>query len=190
MPKTPKLKVYSTSVGFYDALVAAPSQKAALKAWGTTTDLFGAGRASVVDDPDLQAEALAQPGKVVKRARGDEAAMLDFEAPSTPEPQSELAPKPKVKQPSRSKPKPAKSTPPPEPPDRTKLDRAERDLADAEREIAAEEATLAKQRDDLEHREREVRRAADKRLTDLRLAKGRAEAAYDRAAHESALTPK
>jgi hypothetical protein len=63
--------------GFHNALVAAPSQKAALKAWGTTTDLFAAGRASVVEDPDLQTLALARPGEVVKHSRGDEAAILE-----------------------------------------------------------------------------------------------------------------
>ena len=43
MPKAkrkPKLKVYSTPIGFHDALVAAPSQKAALEAWGAGTNLF------------------------------------------------------------------------------------------------------------------------------------------------------
>lgn len=51
MARGPKLKVFCTPRGFHNALVAAPSQKAALKAWGTTTDLFAAGRASVVGDP-------------------------------------------------------------------------------------------------------------------------------------------
>lgn len=32
MEKPPKLKVFHTRTGFYNALVAAPSQKAALKA--------------------------------------------------------------------------------------------------------------------------------------------------------------
>ena len=31
----PKLKVYRTPIGFHDAYVAAPSQKAALDAWGS-----------------------------------------------------------------------------------------------------------------------------------------------------------
>lgn len=34
MPRKQKLKVYRTPIGFHDAYVAAPSQKAALKAWG------------------------------------------------------------------------------------------------------------------------------------------------------------
>ena len=40
---TRKLKVFRTPIGFHDAYVAAPSQKAALQAWGTDTDLFARG---------------------------------------------------------------------------------------------------------------------------------------------------
>ena len=74
-----KLKVYSTPIGFHDALVAAPSQKAALEAWGADTNLFsqGAGTnlfsqgaAHVVTDPKLTKEPLGKPGKVVKVPRG------------------------------------------------------------------------------------------------------------------------
>ena len=37
MPKTPtrKLKVFQTQFGFFDTVLAAPSQAAALRAWGT-----------------------------------------------------------------------------------------------------------------------------------------------------------
>src|SRR4051794_30850602 len=70
------LKVFRTPVGFYDAVVAAPSQKAALAAWGTTTNLFASGDACAVGDPALQSEALAHPGEVIKKPRGDVAAML------------------------------------------------------------------------------------------------------------------
>jgi hypothetical protein len=74
--KAPRLKVYRTAMGFDDALVAAPNQKAALQAWGTSTDLFAAGRAAVVDDPAEGAEALAHPGQVVRRPRPGEAELL------------------------------------------------------------------------------------------------------------------
>lgn len=74
--KAPRLKVYRTAMGFDDALVAAPNQKAALQAWGTSTDLFAAGRAAVVDDPVEGAEALAHPGQVVRRPRPGEAELL------------------------------------------------------------------------------------------------------------------
>ena len=65
-----RLKVYSTPIGFDDALVAAPSQKAALEAWGAGTNLFSQGSAHVVTDPKLSKEPLSNPGKVVKVPRG------------------------------------------------------------------------------------------------------------------------
>jgi hypothetical protein len=65
-----KLKVFRTSVGFHDAYVAAPSQKAALEAWGSETNLFSAGMAEVVTDPKLTKEALARPGEVIRKSRG------------------------------------------------------------------------------------------------------------------------
>ena len=49
MPRA--LKVYITPSGFSDALVAAPIQAAALKAWGIKSNLFAEGLASVVTDP-------------------------------------------------------------------------------------------------------------------------------------------
>ncbi|MBS0480495.1 MAG: hypothetical protein JSR79_14500 [Proteobacteria bacterium] len=65
-----KLKVFCTPIGFHDAYVAAPSQKAALEAWGTDANLFARGMASVVTDPKLTMEPLARPGQVIKHARG------------------------------------------------------------------------------------------------------------------------
>jgi hypothetical protein len=38
MPR--KLKVYQTSLGFFDLAIAAPSMKAALEAWGAGSNLF------------------------------------------------------------------------------------------------------------------------------------------------------
>ena len=71
-----KLKVFRTTAGFNDAYVAAPSQKAALAAWGADVDLFARGIAEVVTDPALTAEPLANPGKVLTVSRGDLAAHL------------------------------------------------------------------------------------------------------------------
>ena len=68
--RTQRLKVYSTPIGFHDALVAAPSQKAALKAWDADTNLFSQGAAHVVTDPDLTKQPLAKPGQVIKVSRG------------------------------------------------------------------------------------------------------------------------
>ena len=66
----PKLKVYRTPIGFHDAYVAAPSQKAALLAWGSDADLFARGIAELVTDEELIAAPLASPGKVIRKLRG------------------------------------------------------------------------------------------------------------------------
>jgi len=65
-----KLKVYRTPIGFHDAYVAAWSQKEALKAWGSSADLFARGAADTVTDDELTREPLASPGTVVRRLRG------------------------------------------------------------------------------------------------------------------------
>ena len=70
MPRRSKLKVFRTAIGFHDAYVAAPSQKAALEAWGSDGNLFATGAAERVDDPALAREPLAQPGVVIRRPRG------------------------------------------------------------------------------------------------------------------------
>jgi len=70
MPAPKKLKVFRTPIGFHDAYVAAPSQKAAMEAWGSDRDLFSRGEAELVTDPALTAEPLASPGVVIKRLRG------------------------------------------------------------------------------------------------------------------------
>lgn len=70
MPRKQKLKVFRTPTGFHDAYVAAPSQKAALKAWGTEHDLFARGIAEKVDNPELMREPLSQPGVIIRRLRG------------------------------------------------------------------------------------------------------------------------
>lgn len=65
-----KLKVYQTSQGFYDLAVAAPSMKAALKAWGAGSNLFHQGVASESKDDKIIASALAKPGTVLRRPVG------------------------------------------------------------------------------------------------------------------------
>jgi hypothetical protein len=68
-----KLKVYRTPIGFHDAYVAAPSQKAALKAWGSDADLFARGFAELVTDAALTAAPLEHPGEVIRLRRGSDA---------------------------------------------------------------------------------------------------------------------
>ena len=65
----PRLKVFCTTSGFYDHVVAAPSKPAALKAWGAKTDLFSMGVARLVEDPKIEKKALARPGEVIRLKR-------------------------------------------------------------------------------------------------------------------------
>jgi hypothetical protein len=69
-PKARKLKVFQAQFGFYDTVVAAPSQAAALRAWGTRQNLFASGDAKVVTDEAAVAAATAQPETPLRRAIG------------------------------------------------------------------------------------------------------------------------
>jgi len=68
-----KLKVFRTPVGFHDAYVAAPTQKAALEAWGVETNLFARGDAEQVTEPKLTRAPLDRPGEVIRVLRGSAA---------------------------------------------------------------------------------------------------------------------
>jgi hypothetical protein len=152
MARAAKLKVYRTAAGFHDAYVAAPSQKAALAAWGSDHDLFARGIAELVTDPDLSAEPLASPGVVIKRSRGTSAeqiAALPERETRSAKPGDTTAPavKPKLEPKPTPKPKPS----------RAKLAAAEDALESQEtayrktlRELAEREAALARERRDLE----------------------------------------
>jgi colicin import membrane protein len=65
-----KLKTYLTSQGFFDLAIAAPSMKAALEAWGASSNLFHQGFAHEADDPKIIKATLAKPGVVLKRPVG------------------------------------------------------------------------------------------------------------------------
>jgi len=139
----PKLKVFRTTIGFHDAYVATPSRAAALRAWGASTDLFAMGAAEEVTEPALTKKPLADPGSVVKQARGTAADhMAATETPSSGQ-------RPKASDPAKA-PKPL--------PSRKKLDAAEKRLADAEakfdramQEFDDEAARLASRRRAIEH---------------------------------------
>ena len=72
MAKSPtrKLKVFQAQFGFHDSVVAAPSQAAALRAWGTHQNLFADGTARVTTDPKAIQAALAHPQAVQKTIAG------------------------------------------------------------------------------------------------------------------------
>jgi hypothetical protein len=175
MPR--QLKVYRTPIGFHDAYVAAPSQKAALAAWGSAKDLFARGAAELVTDPALTAAPLATPGVVVKLSRGTAAEQIAALPPSRPkaraaEPVDEVKAAPARRAPA----------PPPMPkPSRQGLEEAEHALVEAEarhrqadRALAAEEAALAKRR-------KEQDRAAAAERAALEEARDRERHAYDKA---------
>jgi colicin import membrane protein len=65
-----RLKVFQAHLGFYDTIVAAPSQKAALEAWGAGRDEFVKGFAHVTSDPAAVKAALAHPGQMLRRPFG------------------------------------------------------------------------------------------------------------------------
>jgi hypothetical protein len=68
MPR--KLKTYVTSQGFYDLAVAAPSMKAALEAWGASSNLFHQGFAKETRDSQAIAATMAKPGVILQRPVG------------------------------------------------------------------------------------------------------------------------
>lgn len=133
----PPLKVFRTPIGFHDAYVAAPSQKAALEAWGADANLFARGAAERVTDPALMAEPLAHPGKVIRRRRASPAEHFASLSQGTAAPDTGK----------RSR-KAAAPAPPKPLPSRAALDRAERALDEhrqrAKRELAELEAERAR----------------------------------------------
>lgn len=165
MARAPKLKVFRMPIGFHDAYVAAPSQKAAAEAWGTDAAVFSRGEAEPVTDPKLMEEPLASPGKVIKRLRGSAAEQIAALAPDEP-PEAGTKAKPK----------------PPKPrPSRAALEGAEQALARAEERhreerqaLAEREAALARERAAIEKKQREE-------VERLQARRDKAEATYDEA---------
>ena len=161
-PHKVKLKVYCTPVGFHDAYVAAPSQKAALEAWGAKTNLFGQGSAHQVTDEALTKAPLAHPGEVIKVLRGNDAEQLAaLERAASPQRSSEKKP---VEQREVVKPRGVK-------PSRAKLTRVEEALEALKdrqskrlREIEEQERQLQRKRRELQERQAEELEAAKERV--------------------------
>ncbi len=72
-----KLKVYTTSIGFFDLAVAAPSMKAASEAWGSDPEIFRRGFARQTEDPAIVECAMAKPGIVLRRPVGSKSAFKE-----------------------------------------------------------------------------------------------------------------
>lgn len=169
MAKGRKLKVYKMAVGFHDAFVAAPTQKAAIEAWGSDKDVFSRGRAELVEDPALTKEPLARPGEIVKRLRGTAeeqiAALGDADRPA---PAKAAAPKPK---PAKPKPRPSRKA----------LDRAEEALEALQARHSSDREALARREAELAHDRKAMEQAQRAERERLEMRRDKAEAAYDAA---------
>ena len=170
MPR--KLKVFRTTAGFHDAYVAAPSQKAALEAWGADANLFARGIAEQVTDPGLMAAPLERPGEVIKLSRGDLSAQLKALGPrrmrarATPEDDEPAAARPRK----AARPKP--------PPKRDKVDAAEDALEQARQRHERAEKALEAQRDAIERKLEALRSKQEKERARLERKRDEAREAY------------
>lgn len=182
-----KLKVYRTSTGFHDAYVAAPSQKAALKAWGSEHDLFARGAAEVVTDPALMKEPLDRPGEVIRRLRGTTAEQIAALPPDEPRRRAsgatrgESEPAPPKKAARKPVPVRKRQVRPSPPPDRAALDDIERTLADAGLRHRREAKAIADQEAALARRRRKLEKEQAAEMERLERLHDRATAAYERA---------
>lgn len=142
-PRARKLKVFQAQFGFFDTVVAAPSQAAALRAWGIHQNLFASGQAVAATDEAAVAAALAHPETPLRRAVGtsDPFQLDPVSLPSVPE----ATAKP-VK---AARAAPAKPEPKRPPADRSKLDAAEAALHVIDQDRKAEEAALRREADAL-----------------------------------------
>lgn len=78
----PRLKVFVTSDGLTDYVVAVSSRAKALEAWGAHQDLFQTGGAHQTEDPELVEAACASPGAVLRRPTGATPPKLPGKRPS------------------------------------------------------------------------------------------------------------
>jgi len=81
-----RLKVFVTSDGLTDYVVATSSRPKALAAWGVRQDLFKEGQAHETDDPRLIAAAMAQPGEVLRRPAGSRETLARAKPVKKPKP--------------------------------------------------------------------------------------------------------
>jgi hypothetical protein len=139
-----KLKVFKAQFGFFDTVVAAPSQAAALRAWDTRQDLFARGDATLATDEAAVEAALKHPETPLRRAVGSndpfqlEPASLP-KAPDTPRRMPAKAP---------FKTRPAKAPKPLA--DRTALDAAEAALRRLDDARKQEEADFRRRQGELD----------------------------------------
>jgi hypothetical protein len=174
-----RLKVFQAQFGFYDSVVAAPSQPAALSAWGTRQNLFAEGQARLCEDDAAVAAALAHPGEPLRRAVGSKRPFsLEPGLPDVPA-------APQRKGPGRAHDaeaaKPARVKPPKPAPDRDALDAAEARLKAVNDRRVAEEADLEQRRAALDAQDAQSRKVWSKARAEAERAVDKARAAYRKA---------
>jgi hypothetical protein len=145
------LKVFRTPIGFHDAFVAAPSQKAALEAWGSESNLFAQGVAEIVTDPALMEEPLARPGEVVRRLRGSADEQIEALGKTISKKKDTPVPGPSGKRAEAQRKRPPR-------PSRSAVDKAEAALASAEDRHRAELDRLRAEEQALQQRRRDAER--------------------------------
>ncbi|MCP3408206.1 cell envelope biogenesis protein TolA [Bradyrhizobium sp. CCGB01] len=179
MPTKPKrkLKTYQTSLGFYDQAVAAPSMKAALEAWGASSNLFHQGVAKETDDPDIVAATMASPGVVLRRPVGSNGPFTESSELPTDLADGETRRKPKSRAQSKSK---SKSKPDKRPAGSARKQPLEIDERQARRAAAAFEKE--ERRRQAERQKEEAARARERARRDKAVAT--AQAALDKARRE------
>lgn len=128
---TTRTKVYMTRIGMRDWLVAADSQKAALKAWDVHRNLFETGEARITNDATHVALAMKTPG-------------LPVAAPGRVQIPDEKAKTSNVVRLSSARPTPA--VPVKAKADTSKLDAAERELREHHRSVARDRVEIEKRK--------------------------------------------
>ena len=165
-----KLKVFQAQFGFFDTVVAAPSQAAALRAWGVNQNLFASGEAKVTTDEAAMAAATAHPETPLRRAAGS---TEPFALEPTSLPKVPAAPKMAAVKPA-AKAKPSKPVRPPA--DRSKLDAAEAALGRLDETRKRKEADFRRDAEELEARRMaaqaayvEARKSATAKVAEARM---------------------
>ncbi|MGX1163790.1 colicin import membrane protein [Bradyrhizobium sp. USDA 372] len=166
-----KLKTYQTSLGFYDQAIAAPSMKAALAAWGASSNLFHQGVAKETDDPDIVTATMAKPGVVLRRPVGSDGPFNESAELPTDLGEGETRPRRRSKSKSGSQKRPAKTA-------RT----ASREIDDAAARKAAAAFEKEERRREAARVKEEAARARERARRDKAVTA--AEAALDKARRE------
>jgi hypothetical protein len=166
-----KLKVFQAQFGFFDTVVAASSQAAALRAWGTHQNLFASGEATIATDEAAIVAATAHPEIPLRRAVGssDAFALEPTSLPKVPDAPKKAPATPAAKAKSATPKRPAA--------DRSKLNVAETALHALDERRKSEEAAFRREDDELGQRKTsaqsayvDARKAATAKVVEARTA--------------------